>query len=106
MNTTQIYDYLKEAVLGGGKQSPLYISGVPGTGKTATVYEVGNTFCIGLAWHAYTSGDTEVLILLGMGVICLTGCRSFGDCKTNEIRNSFPTSEYEPRPYFHPTLVP
>ena len=36
MNTTQIYDYLKEAVLGGGKQSPLYISGVPGTGKTAT----------------------------------------------------------------------
>ena len=29
-------------MLGGGKQSPLYISGVPGTGKTATVYEVGN----------------------------------------------------------------
>ena len=36
----EIYDYLRYSIKQGGNGSPLYISGMPGTGKTATVREV------------------------------------------------------------------
>lgn len=36
----KIYDFLHNAIRNGGRQATLYISGVPGTGKTATVMEV------------------------------------------------------------------
>ncbi|CBK21157.2 uncharacterized protein [Blastocystis hominis] len=35
-----IYNYLHNSILQKGNGSPLYISGMPGTGKTATVREV------------------------------------------------------------------
>ena len=35
-----VYDFLKESILSGGLQRTLYIAGLPGTGKTATVHEV------------------------------------------------------------------
>ncbi|KAK8807004.1 hypothetical protein WA158_003763 [Blastocystis sp. Blastoise] len=37
---TSINNYLEQAILKGGNASSLYISGMPGTGKTATVREV------------------------------------------------------------------
>lgn len=36
----QITDYLKQGIEGKGSSSSLYISGMPGTGKTATTLEV------------------------------------------------------------------
>ena len=36
----QIYEYLRSAIEGGGCGSPLYISGLPGMGKTTIVREV------------------------------------------------------------------
>ena len=36
----EIYDYLYHSIQNKGNGSPLYISGMPGTGKTATVREV------------------------------------------------------------------
>ena len=36
----EVYDYLRYSIKQGGNGSPLYISGMPGTGKTATVREV------------------------------------------------------------------
>ena len=36
----KIYSYLRNAIATGGQQSTLYVSGLPGTGKTATLMEV------------------------------------------------------------------
>jgi len=36
----RIHTYLRHAIVSGGRQSTLYVSGLPGTGKTATVFEV------------------------------------------------------------------
>ena len=36
----RIYTYLRNAISTGGRQSTLYVSGLPGTGKTATLMEV------------------------------------------------------------------
>jgi Cdc6-like AAA superfamily ATPase len=36
----EVYRFLRSAISSGGMRSALYISGLPGTGKTATVLEV------------------------------------------------------------------
>ena len=54
----EIYDYLYHSIQNKGNGSPLYISGMPGTGKTATVREVVRELQKTLSFRVCAAGPT------------------------------------------------